>query len=197
MADQDISREDLRRQKNRERAKRAYAADPEKIRERSKMWRINNPEKAKEADRRHYYDNVERSRARSKRWVKENPERAKETHRKYKTNPENRKKINLVAKEWRGKNKDKVSEYNRKSRIKRLGVESFDFDGMLATQGGACAICRNPEKPKLKGWHVDHCHSTGKIRGILCQHCNIGLGQFRDNVETLNAAIAYLTSARP
>ena len=63
---------------------------------------------------------------------------------------------------------------------------------MLAAQGGRCAIC-GTDKPGGKGsFHVDHCHVGGEIRGLLCHSCNIGLGQFKDDRERIQAAIAYL-----
>lgn len=139
-----------------------------------------------------YYGDLEAQRARSRQWTKDNPEKSKAKDRKYKSNPDNRPGINATTNKWRASNPDKVMEYNRKQRLRRLGVEEFDFDGLFASQGHACAICRTTEKPKSKGWHIDHCHSTGRIRGILCQHCNLGLGRFRDNLDTLKAAEAYL-----
>lgn len=61
---------------------------------------------------------------------------------------------------------------------------------MYAKQGGRCAICENNlEIDKL---NVDHCHTTNKIRGLLCDQCNYGLGNFKDNVSTLTKAIKYL-----
>lgn len=63
---------------------------------------------------------------------------------------------------------------------------------MLKTQGGRCAIC--PKKVSLDGkaLSVDHCHTSGKIRGLLCSECNRGIGYFTDNPELLEAAAAYL-----
>jgi hypothetical protein len=64
-------------------------------------------------------------------------------------------------------------------------------------QGGECAICHTPYKiesiSKQRGLFIDHCHTSGKVRGLLCQKCNSGLGMFNDNIETLNEAIFYLT----
>lgn len=64
-------------------------------------------------------------------------------------------------------------------------------DALFVSQGSACAICRTPT-PTGRGWHVDHCHTTQKVRGVLCHHCNTGLGMFRDSPTALAAAITYL-----
>jgi len=71
---------------------------------------------------------------------------------------------------------------------RRYGIGADEVDALLEAQGGVCAICgREPARP-----HVDHCHRTGRVRGILCGPCNQGLGQFQDNVEVMDAAAAYL-----
>jgi hypothetical protein len=68
-----------------------------------------------------------------------------------------------------------------------------EFDALLASQDGKCAICRTDKWPGNGNRpHVDHCHATGKVRGILCTSCNNGLGRFKDRVDLLEAAIAYL-----
>lgn len=62
-------------------------------------------------------------------------------------------------------------------------------------QKGLCAICLNPEQSIHRIFlAVDHDHKTGKIRGLLCDKCNRGLGQFKDNIEILEQAIKYLKS---
>lgn len=61
---------------------------------------------------------------------------------------------------------------------------------LYASQAGLCAICgKEPEDRRLA---MDHCHATGRVRGLLCMHCNVGLGMFKDNKEVLEKAIAYL-----
>lgn len=66
---------------------------------------------------------------------------------------------------------------------------------MLAAQGGACAICQTPpEDPRGYRMHVDHCHSTGQVRGILCGPCNRGIGNLDDDPERCIAAAEYLRS---
>lgn len=67
------------------------------------------------------------------------------------------------------------------------------WEDLLDAQGGRCAICRTAEADP---WHVDHCHETGAIRGILCGPCNIGLGRFSDDVDRMQSAIAYLVRNR-
>ena len=75
--------------------------------------------------------------------------------------------------------------------MRRYGIGAAEVDAMVEAQGGLCAICReNPAE------HVDHCHETGAVRGILCFNCNGGLGQFRDRVDILLKAIRYLERTR-
>ena len=64
---------------------------------------------------------------------------------------------------------------------------------LLQQQNGKCAIC-GTDSPRKRSWVLDHCHSTGKIRGVLCRQCNIGIGMFFDNVEILERTIQYLKS---
>lgn len=82
----------------------------------------------------------------------------------------------------------------RKNNLKNhYGVTIEQFDAMLAAQGGKCAICPRTEPDgRHKQWNVDHCHSSGKVRGLLCTQCNKMLGSARDNIETLQSAIHYL-----
>jgi Recombination endonuclease VII len=87
-------------------------------------------------------------------------------------------------------------EYLR-TRIRKKGFkvrfDPTDIDRILADQGGACAICRQPFKKEPM---IDHCHATSTFRGLLCHHCNMGLGWFRDDPERLRAAVAYLNEDR-
>jgi len=63
------------------------------------------------------------------------------------------------------------------------------YDEMLKEQDGKCKICKQTTDKRLS---VDHCHKTGKIRGLLCFRCNSGLGMFKDNLDFLANAIEYL-----
>ena len=86
----------------------------------------------------------------------------------------------------------------RKSSLKcKYNLTVEEYDEMIKALDGLCQICRNPETEKdrtgvIKWLAVDHCHTTGKVRGLLCAQCNQGLGNYRDNTDYLKAAIAYL-----
>lgn len=71
------------------------------------------------------------------------------------------------------------------------GITIEDFNIMFEAQGSMCKICKNINTTG-KNWHVDHSHSSGKIRGILCSSCNQALGLVRENIKTLNNMIDYL-----
>lgn len=76
------------------------------------------------------------------------------------------------------------------------GITIEDYQVMMVKQGGVCKICNKPETAMLKGrvklLAVDHCHVTGKIRGLLCADCNRALGMFKDNPAVLRNAAKYL-----
>lgn len=74
----------------------------------------------------------------------------------------------------------------------KFGITRADFNAILADQGGVCAICRGATNGHGK-FHVDHDHKTGRLRGLLCATCNMGLGRFGDDASRLLAAAEYLT----
>ena len=77
-------------------------------------------------------------------------------------------------------------------RHRYYGLSPEKGKALFAAQGKKCAICKT-DKPRGRGaWHLDHDHSTGELRGFLCQQCNTGLGNFQDNTERMEAAAAYL-----
>lgn len=98
---------------------------------------------------------------------------------------------------WHKVNKNRVKEYMRVFDLKRhYGITLDEFNTLLNSQDGACAICKTSNWPgKGKKPHVDHCHNTGKIRGLLCNLCNVGLGAFKDNEGFLANAVNYLKKA--
>jgi hypothetical protein len=76
------------------------------------------------------------------------------------------------------------------------GITLDEYNAILASQEGGCAICGGPQVAPHKHLCVDHCHATGKIRGLLCSPCNKSLGLFRDNPDTLRAAAQYIEASR-
>jgi Recombination endonuclease VII len=70
----------------------------------------------------------------------------------------------------------------------RYGIVPSDFSARIIAQGGLCAICQC----QLTDPHIDHDHQTGRVRGILCTHCNTALGLLGENPDRLRAAIFYL-----
>lgn len=80
---------------------------------------------------------------------------------------------------------------------RKFGLTPHAYTAQADAQGGACAICRQPNKVK-RSPHlcVDHCHATGKLRALLCHRCNAGLGLFGDDTALLQRAIDYLTTWR-
>jgi hypothetical protein len=70
----------------------------------------------------------------------------------------------------------------------RYGLSKEDFYLLKKEQDGKCKICGR----EMKKYNIDHCHKTGKIRGILCTSCNMGIGMFKDDVELLEKVISYL-----
>lgn len=114
--------------------------------------------------------------------------------------------MKTYLKEWRKRNKDKTDEYARRrradpvrlarlrerqyeSRVRvKYGLDREGISAMMESQGGACAICQQ----ELLKPNIDHCHSTGVVRGLLCNMCNTGLGQFKDSIPLLFRAADYL-----
>ena len=93
-----------------------------------------------------------------------------------------------------------VSLKSRQQKVwRKYGLSWDDLLKMLVSQNGCCAICRKGITPdsdaKADQPHIDHCHTTGRIRGLLCLTCNTGLGMFGDSLDLLDCARAYLHDA--
>lgn len=90
--------------------------------------------------------------------------------------------------------KDVRGGKSKNAHLKRTyGITLEDFNRMLFNQNGCCLICKKQRTELLvMDIHVDHCHKTGKVRGLLCSSCNQGLGNFKDNIANLLAAVEYL-----
>jgi hypothetical protein len=135
------------------------------------MHHATNPEKKNSMERARYAGSPERKRLKNKEWARANSE------------PLNAKHVS-----WNKANPRKARGYWIKS---EYGLSLEEWDTMLLAQSGLCAICyrhfRNKKEP-----FVDHNHSTGKVRGLLCQKCNTLLGNAFDSITILLSAIEYL-----
>lgn len=101
----------------------------------------------------------------------------------------------------RGKNKERRypyckpchGEYQRALRLmKFFNITVEEYDSILAAQGGVCAICERPPKNLSRRLCVDHDHSTGLVRGLLCSFCNRGIAIFRDDCKKLENAANFI-----
>ena len=104
---------------------------------------------------------------------------------------------------WNERNPDRVKRATArfvaagKARVGRLkaryGMSQSDYDAMLAAQGGKCAICGTTTPGgRFTPFQIDHCHDSGKVRGLLCTNCNRALGYFGDDPDRIMAAARYL-----
>lgn len=106
----------------------------------------------------------------------------------------NKQSVRSYRNQWKLDNLDQWKVYQRRHKLKKnYGLTVDDWYELLESQGGVCAICGIDKPGHGTNWCVDHCHETGKVRGILCHACNVGLGNFKDNPDTIAAAFAYLT----
>jgi hypothetical protein len=78
-----------------------------------------------------------------------------------------------------------------KNLLQRYGITNEEKAKMILTQGSNCAICKTPFTNEIFAC-VDHCHESTSIRGMLCRHCNLGLGHFKDSPKLLQRAIHYV-----
>jgi len=119
---------------------------------------------------------------RQKEWRLKNPDKFAVSQTKYRK--KNQAKTTAKQKEWRKNNPDKAKNILIKS---RHGITLEQYNLMLKEQNNMCKICSSEEK-----LYIDHDHKTMKIRGLLCNSCNKGLGLFYDSIESIERAIKYL-----
>jgi hypothetical protein len=137
---------------------------------------------------------------RIKAWT---PEQWEESRRRCREHyAKNKARILGYKKKHRDANKD---EHNAKIRAKRAagprahdylkrnyGLTIEQYQAKLDAQGGVCAVCAKPDPVPRRRLAVDHCHDTGRVRGLLCGLCNSAIGKFKDDPKMLDKAAAYL-----
>lgn len=171
-------------QENRE---RRIAEDPTYAVRVSQYKPSRTSEENKEYMRAYYAANKHRWRGRTR----EQRDRYNAVRRRqYSTDTHIRQKLKDASKEWQASHPENRLE----QRMRRYGITAADYRRLLAEQGGGCAICGNRDSGDGRGnrLHVDHCHSTDIVRGLLCSSCNFGLGKFEDDPARLERAAMYL-----
>ena len=116
----------------------------------------------------------------------------------------NRDKANAIRKRWIKANPEKHQAYRIKqareaaneARRRKFGSDGWD---VFSNQKGLCAVCDSQivaHSKGVNGAQLDHDHNTGKIRGWLCRHCNLAIGLFKDNPDTMDRAARYVRKDR-
>lgn len=116
------------------------------------------------------------AKAKTRAWVQANPEKAKAQAKKRQALGLNRAQI----------------------RFRKYGIGAMEYAALLASQNGACAICKRTASGRKDSTElcVDHCHTSNEIRGLLCHSCNRGLGLLQESEDVLEQAVAYLRRSR-
>lgn len=137
-------------------------------------WREANREKCNAASLKHYYKHIA-----------DNPERyAKHLalHKKWRT--ENPEKYNATQRTHRKKNPEKHAVYQIRKNYK---VSLIEAGKLLERKRNGCELCGSKNRP-----HIDHCHTSGRIRGILCSGCNLAIGHANEDPNLLRKLAAYV-----
>lgn len=152
----------------------------------SKKYYQENKESIKEKRRKYYQENKEVEYERTKKWRADNPEKAKELTTGGNMRRLEKEKAFSVSNPEEAKRRARNSTYR-----KRYGITLEEYETMEKDQGMTCAICKSKCK-RYEFLSVDHCHKTGKVRGLLCHKCNSAIGYLGESVENLENAIKYL-----
>lgn len=128
----------------------------------------------------------EKARAYGVIWRAANKVKITELNRAY--SKENAIKIRKRVKAWTSKNPKRAFNNWLKS---KYGITYLEYDKMVKAQRGVCKICSQKGKINRR-LHIDHCHTTGRVRGLICYYCNLMLGLAKDNPNTLRNAAKYL-----
>ena len=160
------------------------AANAESVR----CWKLKNPDKVRAKDARRRARTPEKYAAKMKAYREKNPERVRQTNKD--SYQRHREKRLAAAKLWRQNNRGKDAA-NIRRRI--YGTDGLD---LFAAQKGLCAICDTTIKINTRGRgsaHLDHDHSTGRVRGWLCHACNVAIGMLREDPRVITRALAYVS----
>lgn len=96
------------------------------------------------------------------------------------------------SRSWDQANPEGRRRANARQALRAKGLSEAEHEALVLLQDGRCAICGHDAGDRTRRLFVDHCHTSGRVRGLLCGRCNSGLGMFLDDAKLLGRAIAYL-----
>lgn len=136
--------------------------------------------------KRFYYDNRSWAIQQSREWRKQNPEKLNAQGRDWRAR--NRERARATRAAWAENNRDKRLEHSKAAAWKyRYGLNRTEYKQFFVDHGSKCAICSTE-----KNLVIDHCHESGRLRGVLCRKCNLAIGHFDDDPKRIESAIKFL-----
>jgi hypothetical protein len=149
-----------------------------------------------ESNRRSYLANREERIAYAKRYHEENRDAVNERRRRARAaDPEKyraKDREQRRRRAERGSDKPRLKRNHRAHLFRKRGLTQAIYDRIMGLQEHRCGICREPFTDKV---YIDHDHTTGRVRGLLCMNCNVAIGHLRDSRINLMAAVSYLDDA--
>lgn len=113
------------------------------------------------------------------------PEKRKVTLEKYNNKPERKQRMREYYQNNKDKSKDRMLRRN-------YGISLEEYNSMLEEQNGNCYVCGKHHTQQKNSLSVDHCHTTGAVRRLLCSNCNTSLGLLKENIESVKKLIRYI-----
>lgn len=150
-------------------------------------------EKRRQYDKERYQKNREFIRSQHREYQKQNREILKQKANEYR-----RKNREIILQKNRNYSKSAEQKLKRRKRdlTKTYGITFDDYKRIWFEQNGCCGICRRFQKEIKRPLFVDHCHETGKLRGLLCHNCNAALGLLKEDVTVMQNLINYTLKHR-
>jgi len=141
-----------------------------------------NAEHRRATRRRQYHANADKARARARRWRIANPDQARARLAQWRAANPGRAAATRAS--WAAANPDKIRAYRATDTARRHGLSMAEYEAIRAA---GCAACGSHERMV-----IDHCHDTGRVRGGLCNGCNVAVGHLHNDPVRADAVAAYL-----
>lgn len=154
-----------------------------------------NPEMERKYQRAYYEKNKDRMRERRKKWAKENSGLIAQRRRERieaDLSGEWKARQAETVRNWQKNNPEKMKAAQLRKRLRVYGLSIGEYEARIRAQGSSCAICGTVTERLC----LDHCHKTGKLRGLLCDTCNKALGMLGDDAEGIRRALDYLNGCQ-